>query len=195
MLSPIQKEIVEQPGNLIVRASAGTGKTHTMVSKIMYDIEHQHTHQVVAAITFTIKAANEIKERLTIDTSSHFIGTNNSFVIEEIIKPFMKDVFGKAYKQDMNTDYSVKVNTFDEGVAKIRDEQVLCSYVNSMENFIFQLALDILKKSKACQLYLQAKYFKLYVDEYQDCDKDMHALFMYICESLNIDTFVVGDEK
>ena len=26
MLSPIQKEIVEQPGNLIVRASAGTGK-------------------------------------------------------------------------------------------------------------------------------------------------------------------------
>ena len=195
MLSPIQKEIVEQPGNLIVRASAGTGKTHTMVSKIMYDIEHQHTHKVVAAITFTIKAANEIKERLTIDTSSHFIGTNNSFVIEEIIKPFMKDVFGKAYKQDMNTDYSVKVNTFNEGLAKIRDEQVLCSYENNMENFIFQLALDILKKSKACQLYLQAKYFKLYVDEYQDCDKDMHALFMYICESLNIDTFVVGDEK
>ena len=37
MLSPIQKEIVELPGNLIVRASAGTGKTHTMVSKIEYD--------------------------------------------------------------------------------------------------------------------------------------------------------------
>lgn len=195
MLSPIQKEIVEQPGNLIVRASAGTGKTHTMVSKIVYDIEHQHTHKVVAAITFTIKAANEIKERLTIDTTSHFIGTNNSFAIEEIIKPFMKDVFGKAYKRDMSTDYSVKVNTFAEGLAKIRDEQILCSYVNNKENFIFQLALDILKKSKACQLYLQAKYFKIYVDEYQDCDKDMHALFMYICETLNIDTFVVGDEK
>lgn len=195
MLSPIQKEIVEQPGNLIVRASAGTGKTHTMVSKIVYDIEHQHTHKMVAAITFTIKAANEIKERLTIDTTSHFIGTNNSFAIEEIIKPFMKDVFGKAYKFDMSTDYSVKVNTFAEGLAKIREEQILCSYVNNKENFIFQLALDILKKSKACQLYLQAKYFKIYVDEYQDCDKDMHALFMYICETLNIDTFVVGDEK
>ena len=32
MLSPIQKEIVELQGNLIVRASAGTGKTHTMGS-------------------------------------------------------------------------------------------------------------------------------------------------------------------
>lgn len=94
MLSPIQKEIVEESGNLIVRASAGTGKTHTMVSKIVYDIEYQHTHKVVAAITFTIKAANEIKERMTIDTADHFIGTNNSFAIEEIIKPFMKDVFG-----------------------------------------------------------------------------------------------------
>lgn len=63
------------------------------------------------------------------------------------------------------------------------------------EPFIFQLALEILQKSTACQLYLKAKYFKIYVDEYQDCDKDMHALFMYICEILNIDTFVVGDEK
>ena len=25
--------------------------------------------------------------------------------------------------------------------------------------------------------------------------KDMHALFMYLCETLKIDTFVVGDEK
>ena len=195
MLSPIQKEIVELPGNLIVRASAGTGKTHTMVSKIEYDIAHCHTHKAVAAITFTIKAAAEIKDRLTIDTSNHFIGTNNSFAIEEIIKPFMKDVFGRAYKLDMSTDYSVKVKTFAEGLAKIKDEQILCSYANSKENFIFQLALEILQKSKACQLYLKAKYFKIYVDEYQDCDKDMHALFMYICEILNIDTFVVGDEK
>ena len=124
MLSPIQKEIVELPGNLIVRASAGTGKTHTMVSKIEYDIAHCHTHRAVAAITFTIKAAAEIKDRLTIDTSNHFIGTNNSFAIEEIIKPFMKDVFGRAYKLDMSTDYSVKVKTFAEGLAKIKDEQI-----------------------------------------------------------------------
>lgn len=194
MLSPIQKEIVETSGNLIVRASAGTGKTHTMVSKIKHDIEENHTHKVVAAITFTIKAAAEIKDRLNIDVSEHFIGTNNSFAIEEIIKPFMKDVYGKDYKLDMSTDYSVRVGTLDEGIEKIRTEQILCSYINSKKNFIFQLALEILKNSSACQLYLKSKYFKIYVDEYQDCDKDMHALFMYLCETLKIDTFVVGDE-
>lgn len=195
MLSPVQEEIVKHPGNLIVRASAGTGKTHTMVSKIVYDIENQNTHKSIAAITFTIKAATEIRDRLTIDASNHFIGTNNSFAIEEIIKPFMKDVFGRDYKVDMTTDYSLKIETFTDGLLKIKSEQILCSYTNNKENFIFQLALDILKRSKACQLYLKAKYFKIYIDEYQDCDKDMHALFMYICENLKIDTFVVGDEK
>ena len=46
-----------------------------------------------------------------------------------------------------------------------------------------------------CRLYLQAKYFKIYIDEYQDCDKSMHKFFMYLCDELNIETFVVGDEK
>ena len=68
-LTPVQQQIVDTPGNLIVRASAGTGKTHTMVAKIATEIEHNHTHKSIAAITFTIKAAQEIKDRLTIDSS------------------------------------------------------------------------------------------------------------------------------
>lgn len=99
-LTPVQQQIVDTPGNLIVRASAGTGKTHTMVAKIATEIEHNHTHKSIAAITFTIKAAQEIKDRLTIDSSRHFIGTNNSFVIEEIIKPFLKDVYGAEFEVD-----------------------------------------------------------------------------------------------
>ena len=82
-LSPVQEEIVHTPGNLIVKASAGTGKTQTMVSKIVEEINNNHTHKVIAAITFTIKAAQEIKDRLSVDIIQHFIGTNNSFAIEE----------------------------------------------------------------------------------------------------------------
>lgn len=194
-LSPIQEEIVETPGNLIVRASAGTGKTFTMVNKIAKEIDDNHTHKVIAAITFTIKAAQEIKDRLSVDISQHFIGTNNSFVIEEVIKPFMKDVYGDDFDLDMSTDYSVKVNTFKEGIEKVKNEGILCSYENSKKNFIFDLAQDIVKHSLACRLYLQAKYFKIYIDEYQDCDASMHNFFMYLCDKLNIETFIVGDEK
>lgn len=194
-LSPVQKEIVETSGNLIVRASAGTGKTFTMVNKIAKEIDDNHTHKVIAAITFTIKAAQEIKDRLSVDISQHFIGTNNSFVIEEVIKPFMKDVYGTDFDLDMSTDYSVKVNTFEEGIEKVKNEGILCSYKDNKRNFIFDLAQIIVKRSLACRLYLQAKYFKIYIDEYQDCDESMHNFFMYLCDKLNIETFIVGDEK
>lgn len=194
-LSPVQEEIVETSGNLIVRASAGTGKTFTMVNKIAKEIDDNHTHKVIAAITFTIKAAQEIKGRLSVDISQHFIGTNNSFVIEEVIKPFMKDVYGADFGLDMSTDYSVKVNTFEEGIEKVKNEGILCSYKDNKKNFIFDLAQVIVKKSLACRLYLQAKYFKIYIDEYQDCDESMHNFFMYLCDKLNIETFIVGDEK
>ena len=194
-LSPIQEDIIKIPGNLIVRASAGTGKTHTMVNKIVKEIEDNHSHKVIAAITFTIKAAQEIKDRLSVDIVNHFIGTNNSFVIEEIIKPFMKDVYGTDFDLDMSTDYSAKVETYPEGIDKIKKEGVLCSYNDNKKNFIFDLTQEIVEKSLACKLYLQAKYFKIYIDEYQDCDKSMHKFFMYLCDELHLDTFIVGDEK
>ena len=197
ILSPVQQKIINTSGNLIVRASAGTGKTHTMVNKIAKEINDNRTHKVVAAITFTIKAAQEIKDRLSVDITQHFIGTNNSFVIEEIIKPFMKDVYGSDYDIDMSTDYSreAKVENFQDAIDKIKNEGVLCSYTDNKKNFIFELAQEIVENSTACRLYLQAKYFKIYIDEYQDCDKSMHKLFMYLCDTLKIETFVVGDEK
>lgn len=195
MLSPIQEEIVELEGNLIVRASAGTGKTHTMVSKIVKEISDNKTHKVIAAITFTIKAAQEIRDRLTIDSSRHFIGTNNSFAIEEIIKPFMKDVYGLEFDLDFSTDYSQKIETFEEGINRIKEERVICTYRNNKKNFVFELARNIVENSLACRLFLKAKYFKVYIDEYQDCDQDMHMFFMYLCDTLNIKTFIVGDEK
>lgn len=194
-LSPIQEEIVNTPGNLIVQASAGIGKTHTMVNKIAKEIEKNHNHKVIAAITFTIKAAQEIKDRLSVDVTRHFIGTNNSFAIDEVIKPFMKDVFGADFDIDMSTDYSAKVDSFQDGIEKIKNEGILSSYKNNKENFIFDLAQVIVEKSLVCRLYLQAKYIKIYIDEYQDCDKSMHKFFMYLCDELKIETFIVGDEK
>ena len=161
MLSPIQEKIVLTPGNLIVRASAGTGKTQTMVCKIAKDINDNRTHKAIAAITFTIKAAQEIKDRLSVDVFQHFIGTNNSFAIEEIIKPLMKDVYGQKFYIDMNTDYSTKVDTYKDGIDRIKNDETLCSYRDNKENFVFDLAQEIVEKSAACQLYLKAKYFKI----------------------------------
>ncbi|HEY0222517.1 MAG TPA: ATP-dependent helicase [Lactovum miscens] len=194
-LTETQQKIVNTKGNLIVSASAGTGKTHTMVAKIEKEIHENKDFRVVAAITFTIKAAKEIKNRLSVDTTDHFIGTNNSFAIEEVIKPFMRDAFGADFDREMTTDYNKKFDEFSKGLIHISASGLLGSYQNGNQNFIFELALKILKKSEVARLYLQAKYFKIYIDEYQDCDYNMNEFFMYLTESLHIDLFIVGDDK
>ena len=107
----------------------------------------------------------------------------------------MKDVYGREYDKEMGTDYDIKVDSFEEGIDEIFKSGIIASFSDNKKNFIFKLALNIVKNSYACREFLKAKYFKIYVDEYQDCDKDMHAFFMYLCDELNIDTFVVGDTK
>ena len=194
-LSPIQQSIVDTSGNMVVNASAGTGKTHTMVAKIAKDINSNSNHKVIAAITFTIKAAKEIRDRLALDCTEHFIGTNNSFAIEEIIKPFARDVYGEEYNFEMCTDYSIRKTSYQECMNCLKEEKIICAYNDNEKNFVFELALNIVQKSKACKLFLKAKYFKIYVDEYQDCDRTMHDFFMYLCNELNIEFFIVGDKK
>ena len=212
VLSEQQRDIVENTSeNIVVSASAGTGKTRTMTAKIIHELKNNSTHKTVAAITFTIRAAQEIRDRLAFDTSQCFIGTNNSFAIEEVIKPFMKDVYGYDFDVDFDTDYNNKDYKFDSFVAGkelLKNYHTIYSYCTNRncrvhnkdcstnkKNFVFELALDIVKKSFACRLYLQAKYFSIYVDEYQDCDLNMHEFFMYLCDVLHIATFIVGDDK
>ena len=59
-----QQMIIDQVGNIAVSASAGTGKTFTLISKIEKELETYKGHKKIAAITFTIKATNEIKEMM-----------------------------------------------------------------------------------------------------------------------------------
>lgn len=198
-LSPQQEDIViNTAGNIVVSASAGTGKTRTMIAKICHDLLENKSHKMIASITFTIRAAQEIRDRLTLDTTQCFIGTNNSFAIEEIIKPFLKDVYGEEYDVELDTDYAnhdICLVTLANGLERIKNNHTIYSYADNKRNFVFDLALDIVKKSDVCRRYLQAKYFGIYVDEYQDCDIDMHRFFMYLCDELRITTFIVGDEK
>ena len=198
-LSPQQEDIaINTAGNIVVSASAGTGKTRTMIAKICHDLLENKSHKMIASITFTIRAAQEIRDRLTLDTTQCFIGTNNSFAIEEIIKPFLNDVYGEEYDVELDTDYAnhdIRLGTLANGLERIKNNHTIYSYSDNKRNFVFDLALDIIKKSEACRRYLQAKYFGIYIDEYQDCDIDMHRFFMYLCDELRITTFIVGDEK
>ncbi|MFP4573083.1 MAG: ATP-dependent helicase [Desulfobacterales bacterium] len=63
-LSDQQKAAVEHIGPALVVAGAGSGKTRTLTAKVARLIELGYTSERILAITFTNKAADEMKRRL-----------------------------------------------------------------------------------------------------------------------------------
>ena len=64
-LNEKQKEaILYQKGAMLIIAGAGSGKTKVLTNKIAYLLENGVSPYDILAITFTNKAAEEIKERI-----------------------------------------------------------------------------------------------------------------------------------
>lgn len=192
----IRESILTTEGNVVISADAGTGKTFMTVERIKCDVKKMDNYQTYAAITFTNKAAKELVDRLG-GSQQGFVGTNDKFILNEIIIPFSKDVYPQIKGKNIKTDYSesARYDKRQELLDRYINEGIIGTYTDAHFNFAFQLALHILQKSHAARRYLINRYFRIYVDEYQDSDKNMHAFFMYINEILNIPFFIVGDIK
>ena len=91
-----QKEaVINTDGPMLILAGAGSGKTKVLTTKIAYLIEEKGIDPYnILAITFTNKAANEMKERvknmLDIDTNMIQISTFHSFGLSIIKRHYEK---------------------------------------------------------------------------------------------------------
>ena len=71
-----------QEGNFLVIAGPGTGKTHTLIYRVLHMIKSGTDPKTIVIITFTRKAGNELKYRLNhllANTSLGFVGTFHAF--------------------------------------------------------------------------------------------------------------------
>lgn len=85
-LSDVQKQAVEHgEGPLLIGAGAGSGKTRTLTQRVIHLIKEGTPPERILAITFTNKAADEIKKRIHAELPKDkterlpFLGTFHSF--------------------------------------------------------------------------------------------------------------------
>lgn len=99
-LTPQQQLALNHPGNLLLKACPGGGKTRVIVAKLVKDVELlRGTPFGVACITYTNAAVSEIDARVAAhlmpdDNTSFVVSTIHSFCLHHILRPFASRVPG-----------------------------------------------------------------------------------------------------
>ena len=134
-LNPKQFEVAQATeGPVLALAGAGTGKTHTVIARIANIIDRGTPPENILAVTFTNKAAAEMKERLKktlgrgADLSKMIASTFHSLCVQII----RRDAKALGYKHtftiaDQGEQYSVirKAARFVHGCSKLKPEDML----------------------------------------------------------------------
>ena len=85
-LNSVQKKAATSDGPILICAGPGSGKTKTLIYRLIYLLEQGVQPSSILVFTFTNKAAQEIKERLGKQASMRnnvpFIGTIHSFCLD-----------------------------------------------------------------------------------------------------------------
>ena len=92
-----QKFSTTKDSHVLALASAGAGKTQSLIFFINDKLQHGVKPNEIISFSFTRKAANELKERISKFFENQkldfkYISTIHSFCWNELIKPFHKDI-------------------------------------------------------------------------------------------------------
>ncbi|WP_439877862.1 UvrD-helicase domain-containing protein [Pseudomonas prosekii] len=206
-----QREAIEHPGNLVITACPGSGKTTVISEKIRNEVDTLKRHRGVIAITFTRKASKELATRCKRggkETKSSFFGTIDAFCITDIVLPFSQFIFGPGPK-NLEPKFSDELTDEEKLIIKESEELLgeielknLNDYLPTLKKLyqrgciffpaIPLLANHIIENSNACRNYLKARYSAVYIDEYQDSSSSQHDLFLLLL-ALGIRGICVGD--
>ncbi len=220
-LNEQQRKAVEHYGKpLLVIAGAGSGKTKTLIHKVEYLLKKGLKKDQILCITFTNKAANEIKERVkkNLGLELEWSGTFHSVAFKILKAEGEKIGIPKDFSiadegdsldilKEIINRYGLKADPKElkEKIAKVKESLRI---TQAWEEIILQDYNDLLRKNKLLdfsdlmrELYnlllldeVREKYRKKFryilVDEYQDTNEIQYEILKLLADR-NI--CVIGD--
>ena len=222
-LTDSQKVAVEQKdGPCMVIAGPGTGKTRVLVERIAMLVRYGIPETNILAITFSNKAADEIKDRLCqkvlafsiseniltfhklglkiLQENIELAGRRKNFLIiddedkEEIFERLTDDK--RAIKKLINNISLVK-----QGIEIAENiDEILQKYngelqkINAFDlNDLIYVAVDILKANEKVRDKYKKQFKYILIDEYQDINAKQYELIYLLLPKNNPNLFVIGD--
>ncbi|HAV4218269.1 UvrD-helicase domain-containing protein [Acinetobacter baumannii] len=180
------KECIDSNKSFRLEAGAGAGKTYSLIESLKYIIINKADNLIdkrIACITYTNIAKEEILNR----TDNHpliYANTIHSFCWE-LIQPFqlnlrniIVDLSDKWREKVQITALTNQQIKYDLGIMKISDTEAFLHHDDVIKCMSKLLSLPKFQK------YLKTKFPIVFIDEYQDTDKNLaNNLVNYLVEN------------
>lgn len=162
--------VLSSDNEIMLVAGAGTGKTNTIVKKIIYLIKEQRVIPYnILAVTFTNKAVREIRERV-----NNSLCTNHSGVVVNTFHQLAKSILDKDDNYQLLGYKSLKILE-DEGREKILDKIIkyneMYNRVNEFNKTIKGLLIDFNAKKNN-------RYIESSNKEYEELFKELYHAYV-----------------
>lgn len=213
-LNSQQKQVCTEEKNILLKACPGSGKTRTLTYKLAHLVQKYDSSQKLhIAITYTNRAADEIRERLEkldISCSKIWVGTIHQYCLEFIIRPYtmyhdrlrrgyhiIDEYVTKQYLDGIIEEIGIDIgfNTpFDYPEVVEKYEEKLLAEKEMDFNDILEIAYDLVKNNRFIAENIAGITRSILVDEYQDTNEIQYMILSNIVNvNRRIQLTFVGD--
>lgn len=216
-LNPEQQRVINQnDGHQLIVAGPGTGKTHTLTQKILHLLHSGSAPQEIVAITFTTKAAEEMRDRIESQSNSiPFIGTFHALAHRilkaagsdfALLQPAQQDAIlselTPKLKQKEKKEFKRILTLAKNQIIPFEDVNTFLDQ-NRVQNLFSQYALkleqenlidfdDLLLKGLEHLKESGAHPKHLFIDEYQDINEIQYRIIRTL-SGPETNIYAIGD--
>lgn len=193
-LNEIQKKVVytNEPF-LFLLAGAGSGKTRVVIERIKYLLKEGVEVKAILALTFTNKAANEMKER--IGNSEIAIHTFHQYCFQQLkkTKRYDYDIYQER-EQDFSKEIMLEISKYKNSYFKTKKPKYFERYQsylksNNLKDFE-DLLIDFLEENLKSKN--RRHYDYIFIDEFQDTNELQYMILKTLIDDTT-NVLCVGD--